>query len=171
MITQARLKNLLHYSPETGVFTWKVNRGNNPCANKPAGCVLRKRNGKQYVSISVDNVDYKAHRLAFLYMNGSFPVAEVDHDNGNGTDNSWGNLHDVSMQNNQKNRRLHANNKSGVSGVHYDKAVKKWRVQIGLNGKRKFVGDFVSKEDAIVARRKAERTYGYHENHGTERPL
>lgn len=89
MLTQERLKELLTYEPATGVFRWRERRG-----NQGGGCVAPGdeagsvyKNG--YRMIGVGGRRYGAHRLAFLYMTGAFPPAEVDHINGVPADNRW----------------------------------------------------------------------------------
>ena len=90
MITQERLKELLHYDPETGVFTWKVDKGTRARAGQEAGCL----NGVSgYIDISIDKKLEKAHRLSFLYMDGSMPPEHTDHINGIRNDNRPQNLY------------------------------------------------------------------------------
>ncbi len=87
-LTQKRLKELLHYDPDSGVFTWKVNRGGIAKAEVVAGCI----GSHKYILINVDRKRYLAHRLAFLYMENHFPVNQVEHINRIKSDNCWGNL-------------------------------------------------------------------------------
>ena len=166
MITQDQLKEVLHYCPETGVFTWlKMRKG------QTAGYLIRKQEGKHYLQIRIRKDRYLAHRLAFLYMTGSFPTEQVDHINGCGTDNRWNNLRDVPSSANTKNRRLPCTNKSGAMGVRWCAASSRWLAQISDKGKQIHLGTFILKEDAVAVRRLAESELGYHPNHGTERPL
>ena len=171
MITQAQLKEVLHYCPETGVFTWLIGRPGRRKGSE-AGCVNRgKHSGKSYRHVGVHNRDYLAHRLAFLYMTGDFPEDQVDHMDGNGLNNAWSNLRAVTGAENSKNIRKCANNTSGTTGVYWDRRKRKWQVKIKLPGLYKSLGYFHNKEEAIAARKAAEVFYGFHENHGTERPL
>jgi len=171
MITQDRLKELLHYCPETGVFTWKSDKGT-ACKGSEAGCVrLFRRCGKSYRQISVHNRCYQAHRLAFLYMTGEFPEDQVDHIDGNGLNNIWTNLRPVTCGENHKNTRKNVRNISGVTGVAWAKARRKWYAYISVDSCNKHLGYFHDKEEAIAVRKAAEVLYGFHENHGTERPL
>lgn len=169
-LTQEELKRHLDYDQYTGIFTWIVANCNRVRKGGIAGSV-KKSGGKSYISIMVNKKEYYAHRLAFLYMDGSLPEDEVDHISGNGLNNTWKNIREVSGQENRKNRRLQRNNKSGCVGVSWSNRDKKWYTQIGLHGKRKFLGSFVKKEEAILARQRAGIEYGFHENHGTSRPL
>jgi len=167
MITQERLKEVLHYCPETGQFLWLKGQRR----GKVAGSVKRQRvTGKSYRHLKVYGREYLEHRLAFLYTTGDLPEHEVDHIDGNGLNNSWPNLRAVTGRENHRNKRKPANNTSGVVGVCWHEHSGKWLAQIGRGG-RKNLGLFHNKEDAIAARKAAEVFYGFHENHGTERPL
>ena len=75
-LTQERLKELLHYDPETGYFTWKISPNNAVKVGSVAGTSMNN-----YIRIIIDHKAYLAHRLAFLYMEGYFPEHEVDHIN------------------------------------------------------------------------------------------
>jgi hypothetical protein len=168
MLTQDQLKEVLHYCPETGVFT----RIAGPRKGRQAGSAAKNPNtGKTYCYLYVHKHLYLAHRLAFLYVNGQFPKHTVDHQDGNGLNNTWGNLRTVSHAENNKNMRKYSTNTSGVTGVSWAKARRQWYASIRLNCQLKNLGYFSNKEDAIAARKAAEVLYGFHENHGTERPL
>jgi hypothetical protein len=151
-LTQDRLKSLLHYDPDTGVFTNKVTR-----ANAVGGEIAGYRHyasGHWY--ITVDYKKYKAHRLAWLYYYGIWPE-EIDHINGNGTDNRITNLRECTHQQNGRNTKLRIDNTSGKKGVYFDKKNRKYRAYIGINGKNRFIGSrFDTVEEAIAARNKAE---------------
>jgi hypothetical protein len=170
VITQEQLKELLHYCPETGVWTWLVSRGRARNGSE-AGHIILKQNGKKYRCIGVLGVLHLAHRLAFLYMNSAFPEAGVDHEDGNGLNNRWQNLKAATSADNAKNQRLREDNVSGTPGVSWHKRDCKWQAIITVNQKQKSIGHFSRKEDAIAARKKAEAELGFHKNHGTDRPL
>jgi len=110
MITQQELKELLHYNPETGIFTrkTKVNR------NKVIGSIAGTTDFHGYVAIAIDGKKYKAHRLAWLYMYGKFPDNCIDHINNITTDNRIVNLRDATLSQNQCNKKINVNNSSGV---------------------------------------------------------
>ena len=171
MITQEQLQELLHYCPETGVFTWLANMSSRARKGSKAGSIRYASSGKSYRMIKVHGREYLEHRLAFLYMLGDLPEHEVDHIDGNGLNNLWSNLRTVTVHENRKNKRKPANNTSGVMGVCWRKRSRKWQAQIQHAGHTKHLGHFYNKEDAIAARKAAEVLYGFHENHGTERPL
>ena len=109
MFTQQELKRQLHYNPETGVFTWLVSNNNRIRVGDKAGAVS---SGKSYCRIKINGKSYGAHRLAFFYMHGEFPLKDVDHVDGNGLNNKWLNLRQVTHQENQKNQRLRKDNTS-----------------------------------------------------------
>ena len=160
MITQERLKELLHYCPETGVFTHiKPRKGIR--VGEIAGT-----KSSLYVVLRIDGKLYKAHRLAFLYMTGSLPLRDVDHINQVRIDNGWINLRLVRTKDNNKNKTLHKSNTSGFNGVGWSKKENRWIAYIGVNGSLKMLGRFKQKTKAIAARKKADIKYGFHPNHG-----
>lgn len=120
MFTVKLLKELLHYESETGVFYWLVSNSNRIKVGDVAGCV----NPYGYVVIRIDGHLYRAHRLAWLYVYGNYPEGKqpfIDHINGNPSDNRITNLRCSSLAENQKNRKINSNNKSGVLGVSREK--------------------------------------------------
>jgi len=172
-LDQDTLKELIHYNPDTGVFTWRhrdrkwfategaFKTWNTRLAGKETGCLVA--NG--YLKIGVLYHLYLSHRLAFLYMTGEFPPSETDHINHQKTDNRWVNLRSVSSRENHRNTR-HRNTKSGHMGVYRDKKYKYWYAMIGVNGKAIRLGRFDFIEDAITCREAANIKYGFHTNHG-----
>jgi len=112
MLTQKRLKELLRYNPETGHFTWLVSTAWRIKVGDVAGSVSTC-SGKKYIETNVDGERYRLHRLVFLYMTGEMPHNHVDHINGNGLDNRWINLRQVTLRENHRNTRLQSNNTSG----------------------------------------------------------
>jgi len=155
MITQKRLKELLHYDPDTGIFTWEVNKKRARRGDK-AGT---DRAG--YIQIKIDQIAYKAHRLAWLYMEGYFPENEIDHINRVTDDNRWGNLREVSHQCNMRNKKIRDDNTSGVTGVFWNKKYTKWEVFIKVDGKQKYFGRHKEFTNAAQARWEAEVEYNF----------
>lgn len=144
-LSAERLRELLQYDPESGLWTWRFARAGVPRAGMPAGCMSRR-----YVVIGIDGKLYRAHRLAWLYMTSEWPKNHVDHINGNGADNRWENLRDVSRFVNLQNRhRADVDSSSGVLGV--SKFGSTWKAEIRSLGIRKYLGTFASKEDAHAA--------------------
>lgn len=151
-LTQKRLKEILDYSPETGVFTWKVSH---PRAK--VGAVAGAKDYYGYVVIRLDTVLYKAHRLAWLYVHGEWPTKNLDHINQIKNDNRMSNLRNVGQSINMQNSRVRANNLSGVAGVCWRKDRKRWVARIKIGYKNIFLGNYECKNAAIEARRDAEK--------------
>ena len=148
MLTQARLKELLRYNRRTGVFTWLQNRGGTAVKGSVAGGL----NSEDYIQIKIDGVLYKAHRLAWMYVNGAFPELEVDHRNGIRSENKFSNLRLADDSQTCCNRKVSTRSTSGVTGVHWNAEAGKWRARIKLHGRRILIGDFVRLDDAAAAR-------------------
>jgi hypothetical protein len=160
-LTQERLKELLHYEPETGVFEWReYRRGMRP--DRVAG----SPNSKGYLLIKIDYNSHRAHRLAFLYMTGKLPTEQVDHINHNRADNRWDNLRLVCNAENHRNCSMYSHNTSGVTGVFWYKPLNKWQAGVMVDQKHHHIGFFDNLLDAVAARKRAEREFGFHENHG-----
>lgn len=152
MITQERLKELLHYDPETGVLTWTKATSNRIAVGDVAGNI----GVPGYIDIRVDGVLYKAHRLAVLWMTGSFPEADTDHINGMRADNRWVNLRCVPrLINGQNHRKADVDSRTGVLGV--TKSGNRFKAQIGACGKNYYLGCFGCPELAHAAYIKAKR--------------
>ena len=139
MLKSTELHRLLHYNPETGVFTWRVNRSRLAKAGSVAGTI----NSQGYVSIMVNRKLYLAHRLAFLYMTGSFPVDQVDHINRLRADNRWINLRPCNNSQNHRNRT------GEVKGYTYWK--KRYVAQGKANGMTVYLGRYRTKLAAAYA--------------------
>ena len=161
-LTQERLKEVLAYDVDSGKFTWKIAISRSIKVGSTAGA----RGNGGYTQIKIDGIMYKAHRLAWLYKLGKFPEYTIDHVNGISDDNRLCNLRDVIHQENQKNRSLQSNNKSGTPGVRWYKRLNKWEANITIDSKFKYLGCFIDREEAIKARKEAEINHGFHSNHG-----
>ena len=161
-ITQARLKELMSYKESTGVFTWIK-----PTSNRvKAGSVANTNDGRGYIRITIDGVQYRAHRLAILYSTGNLPAEEVDHLNRVKSDNRLVNLKVSSHAENGRNRALSSNNVSGIHGVRYRKERNCWTAKIEFDGAVYNLGHFKDLFEAVCARKSAEREYGFSVNHG-----
>lgn len=154
-LTQSRLKELLHYDPDTGVFVWLVKRP--PYIS--IGSVAGNLNDRGYRRIEIDKKQHKAHRLAWLYIYGKFPDGEIDHINREKSDNRIANLRDVTRSINLQNCAIRKSNTTGVKGVSWDKRRQKWQASIKINNSQKFLGYFKIIEEAIAAREEAERNF------------
>lgn len=146
---QAKLKELFHYDPETGLFVRKVSRG-----NTKAGDVAGSKDNKGYLRVLFNGKREKLHRLAFLYMEGRFPSGQVDHKNGVKDDNRWENLREVSNEENASNRtKSNTNNQLGVLGVY--RFGDKYRAMF----KGKHLGLFETIDEAAAAYQRARSEY------------
>lgn len=156
-LTAARLRELFSYSAETGAFT-RIVRVSNVKAGVVAGSTNRKSG---YVQVRVDGVMHKAHRLAFLYMNGKWPGAAVDHRDGVKSNNAWANLREAYGSANHFNVPARPDNKTGVKGVCWHKPSKKYIAQARLHGKHVYLGIYSDVEEAGKAYRAfAEKHHG-----------
>lgn len=146
-LSQARLKEVLHYDPETGEFRWRM-----PRRGVVVGALCgRVSKGHGYRDIGIDNTLWRAHRLAFLYMTGRLPENDVDHINRDKTDNRWGNLREANDSQNMSNVPRKRLNTTGLIGVVWDKSRGKWRAQIRINGRKTNLGRFATREEAARA--------------------
>ena len=156
LLSVARLRELLHYNPETGTFTWLVRTSNCIKIGDRAG----GHNADGYVLVRVDGKQYLAHRLAWLYMTGKWPVDQIDHRNGVCEDNRFDNLRDVKpAMNSQNMRRPPMHNKSKFLGVCWHKQNGKWRAQIHIKGKQIYLGVFDCPKVAHAAYIAAKRQF------------
>ncbi len=146
-LTQGRLKEVLHYDPETGFFTWRIKAGR--CS---AGAMANSLNAAGYIQISIDGGRHYGHRLAILYVTGIWPSEQVDHINGIKGDNRWVNLRQVSpSENNHNIGRLPRHNTSGFLGVHFHKAMGRYLASITVNNKQCVIGYYGTPELAHAA--------------------
>jgi hypothetical protein len=153
MLTLKRLKALLIYDPETGVFYWAAHRGGLARVGSVAGT-----NGAQgYTHIRVDGRQHRAHRLAWLYVHGYWPSDQIDHVNGVRSDNRISNLREASNAENQQNTRRTRTCSSGAIGIDWCKKSRKWRARIRHNKSLIHVGLYNLLEDAVAARAEAKK--------------
>jgi hypothetical protein len=159
MLTQAELKKLLIYDPDTGVFVNRITR--NPRA--PIGAIAGTDHPDGYRHMKIDRKCYLSHRLAWLYIYGEWPKKQLDHINGDRKDNRIENLRLVCNKQNSENQTLHVNNTSGYRGVTWDKSAQKWMAQIRHNNVRKFIGRYESlKEAANAAKNARDQLFTHH---------
>jgi hypothetical protein len=141
-ITLERLRELLSYDDLTGEFRWAVSRGPNSAGS------IAGTNSDGYRQIKVDGVLYKSHRLVWFWAHGEWPAEHIDHRNGIRNDNRIVNLRQATPSQNMQNVGKYANNTSGLTRVSWHKQRKKWRADIKLSGRQKFLGYFDSQEEA-----------------------
>lgn len=129
-LSAEHVRAALSYDAETGVFRWLKKTG-----NVRAGTVAGTIGRCGYVIISIKKRTYKAHRLAWLYTHGHWPVGQIDHKNRVRTDNRLCNLRDCSGTENQHNTGLRSDNTSGFRGVRYDAKRGNWEARLRLRGR------------------------------------
>jgi len=159
-LTQQRLKEVLHYDSESGVFTWASNR-----TRASKGEIAGGNDGHGYWMICIDGVKYASHRLVWMYVYGFFPE-EVDHINHIRTDNRLVNLRATDRSGNAKNISKPLNNVSGVIGVSWTKRLGKRNDKWEVRACGKFLGYFDDFFEAVCKRKSAEFKLDFHPNHG-----
>jgi hypothetical protein len=171
--TQEEIKKYLSYDPETGVFIWKEKQqsywpeGKYQKMNcmawnaKYAGKVVGTKTDAGYINIQMKMRNLRAHRLAWIYMNGDNSFTEIDHINRIKDDNRICNLRVVDRRRNTHNYLLAENNHSGVRGVSWNKQFFRWEVKIKINSESVHLGIYKDFDDAVKARYEAEVKYGF----------
>lgn len=165
------------YDPQTGKFIWKdrpvshfpnadyYRRWRTRCLGKPALC---QKHGNGYLSGRLFDRNVYAHRAAWAIYYGRMPEGQIDHINGDRSDNRIENLREVSNAENAHNQKARDDSTSGVLGVHKRGDTGRWTAYVNRDGKRHCLGCFDTKAEAIAARRDEERRLGFHENHGRQ---
>jgi hypothetical protein len=150
MLTQDQLRNLVRYSPVVGVFEKLIGQGTKRspkrwillgCSNSDTG----------YIYLSIMGKRYPAHRLAWLYVHGEFPEADIDHIDGDKTNNAISNLRKATRAQNSANSQTGQRNTSGIKGVSWSKTAKKWVARIVMNGQVALNAYFDDVEEARQA--------------------
>lgn len=161
LVPQRRLKELLHYDPVTGIFTWCTVRKK---------CPIGKRAGTQradgYRIISIDRKNYLESRLAWFYMTGTWPECEIDHRDLDPSNTKWANLRAATRGQNECNKLIRSDNLSGHKGVRRAKQKTGYEAYIYQNGQHITLGTFPTLEAASEARRiAATASYGEFARH------
>jgi hypothetical protein len=174
-ITPELLRQLFDYKPSTGELFWKRLEYGTGWFSDHAIRIHNAyriglkaflwKDGKGYLCSSLNYKRFTAHRAAWAIVHGELPPV-IDHIDGDILNNKIDNLRAVTQKVNCRNARLSVKNKSGVSGVHFNKNSMKWVARIGNGERRLSLGAFSNFEEAVSARKDAERKLGYHQNHG-----
>lgn len=149
-LTAEQLRDRFDYNKETGVFTWR----NNPVKRgyRKEGTPTGTLNAMGYIVIGINYKLHHAHRLAWLYVHGEWPKNNIDHIDGNPSNNRLDNLREATQgQNMQNQSKPQSRNKSGCLGVHWCIRDHKWIAKIGFDGRQKFIGRFDTPELAHQA--------------------
>lgn len=128
------------YNPETGIITRD---------GKPVGSINRDR----YLKVQIGGVRVLNHRLAWRLHTGAWPVGEIDHIDGDGSNNRIANLRVVSSSQNKMNRGRQRNNTSGEAGACFDIALSRWRVSVAAISTKRQSWYASHKVSAILAAR------------------
>lgn len=148
------LRKFFRYDSETG----NLYRHD---SNEPSGW----KTSEGYLLSKISGKTWFVHRIIWKMMTGEDPKI-IDHINGVTDDNRWINLRSVSDMENSRNRAISVLNTSGVTGVYWHKGQKQWRARIKVKQRYIHVGSFKDFDEAVNARKSAERKYGFHPNHG-----
>ena len=146
IITAGEARDWFTYNPETGVICNRIQRHR---SSKAPGVPLGFLNCKGYLVLAIRGKKVRAHRLAFLIHLGRWPEGEVDHADGDRTNNCWSNLRECSRTENNRNVGMPRTNTSGHRGV--DRQKQKWRARMRVNGRKAFLGLFETPEEASAA--------------------
>nr|DAV34081.1 MAG TPA: homing endonuclease [Caudoviricetes sp.] len=169
MLEYREALELFRYDYETGVLYWRRRVNSRVPKTLEAG-TQRKSNSDGYLNVSVNGRLYPVHRVVMLMCYGFYGEGlEVDHINHVRNDNRLFNLRFVTRSENRKNQSVSSKNTSGVTGVYFSKAKKKYIAQIKVNRETIYLGIFDTLEGATEARRQADRKYKFNNNHGEGR--
>lgn len=146
-LTPEFVRELLHYDSETGLFTWRVCRKGNIKIGDVAG--YRAADGR--LTITINSTRYLAYRLAWLYVHGRWPDKNIDHIDGNPSNDKFDNLREANASQNAQNLSSTKRNKHGFVGVSWDGHRNKWCAQIVVNRKNIRLGRFCTPELAHAA--------------------
>jgi len=175
-----QLKRLFRYEPATGKLFWLPRTPDmfrdgrqtaaHSCARWNARYADRQvpdhDNGAGYMTVALSGRPVKVHRVALALHLGRDLVGEVDHINGDRADNTAANLREVTRTENMRNKRRYRNSTSGITGVHYRARDDRWVAHLGRRGKAVHIGQFVTREEAVIARQIAVAAAGFAAFHG-----
>lgn len=174
-LTYAQVASLIKCDPATGKLVWlerkplptqspaRVAAWNDRYAGKEA---FTSTNSGGYRSGRILGRDFRAHQVVWMMAYREWPDGEVDHINGDRSDNRLDNIRLVDRSTNMRNIRRPKTNTSGAIGVSWNKVAQKWEAHIQISGRKKHLGLFGSVAEARSARLLASKRYGFHDNHG-----
>lgn len=148
-LTQEYLKSILHYDPETGVFTWLIKKGKVFPGDVAGGLDI----SKGYWRIMIDGKGYKGHRLAYFYETGKWPVVEIDHKDTNRSNNRFNNLREATRSQTRMNSRGMISDEA--KGTTYNKKLKAWVARVKVDGVYRHWSSHKTQEEAHKAYVKA----------------
>jgi hypothetical protein len=146
--TIERIRELFDCDADVGRITWKQRPSNRVRVGDEAGTAT---NSYGYRVVGVDGKVLIASRVIWAHVKGEWPTFDIDHINGNRSDNRIANLRQATRSENQCNRRKQANNSSGFKGVYFERRLCKWRARIMRGGKSVCLGLYESASEASDA--------------------
>lgn len=168
MLTQERLKELLHYDPETGLFRWRIKPSRTAEIDDVAGNI----HVDGYRVIGIDGKIYRAARLAWLYIHGAFPKGLIDHKSGDRSDDRICNLRPATAAENARNAPEKSTRPGHLKGAYLNKKTGRWFSAIRVNHKSRRLGTFATREEAHAAYcRAAQELHGEFAREGGRHPL
>lgn len=149
-ISFGEVRSALTYDQHSGELRWREGR-------RRAGKIAGRRQPRGYIRIQLgrDRKQYLAHRLAWLWMTGLWPKDEIDHRDGNPSNNAWINLREATRKQNGANRKINSNSRLGIKGVRKRAGYRRFEAQIKVNGRKHVIGYFDTPEEAQAAYKKA----------------
>lgn len=166
-LSPTQLKKLLTYDRQTGQLTWRERKNLPEWNGKHAGKIAGYTHSEGYVGVGIAGKLYLAHRIAWAIAHNKWPTHQLDHINGNRSDNRLCNLREADYSLNAKNSSKHAKNTSGVSGVSWHAKAKKWHAEVCVDKVKHRLGLFHSLTDAAQVVQDFRRRHGFTERHGT----
>lgn len=149
-----RIRELIDYDPDTGVFRWKISR-----AAMKIGDIAGGIGAAGYWMIGIDLCRLYGHVVAWAHVTGSYPSTFLDHRDTNRLNNRWDNIRPASNQENTWNASLKASNKSGYKGVSWNSKIHKWCAHIRIKGKSTYLGSFTDPAEAGAAYTEAAKNH------------
>lgn len=173
------LHRLFCLNGETGILFWRPRplsdfagegwKQRKACAtwnSRFAGKIAGRPADGEYISVAVDGVHYKAHRIVFAMANGRWPTLVIDHINGDRSDNRPENLRETTQKINSRNQKRRVRSSPLGHGIYVDPRTSLYVVAITDAGIKRHIGQYKDLREARIARAAAERALGYHSNHG-----
>lgn len=162
------LKEYLSYDPNTGYLTWIKKLSRKVVVGNRAGTQVKGRDNR---IIKIFGEVYIEHRLIWFMVTGSWPVYDIDHEDHDESNNAWSNLKEKTRLENNKNNSLRKDNTLGITGVYVNaNPKKKYTAEINHNGTR-LCKNFYSLDEAKLQRKAWEQDFGFHNNHGIQKPI
>ena len=148
-LTVETARRVFNYDPDTGLLTWAIQANSRALIGDEVG----KISNRGYRVTKYKRKDYSVHRIIWLIVHGKWPTGQIDHINGEKTDNRIENLRDVSLRENLCNQKRHREGR--LPGAYYDKNMRGWRAHIRINNVYVYLGMHPTEKEANAAYMKA----------------